>query len=1112
MNLALESPAAKRSLYLLGLCGAVRGLALLLIAQGVAGGIVTVIDGTGGDWWQLGLLGAALRALEAWAVRFIATRSAQGVKEEWRRRLTLRSLVGGGRDLGTSTGALATLATRGLDELDDFFTSALPALMASATVPLVLLVRIATVDLVSTLVLVLTLPLVPVFMILIGRYTQERIERAQRALERLSTNLVELVRGLPVLIGLGRAKAQAESLRRITEEYRASTVATLRIAFLSALALELIASIAVAMVAVFIGVRLVNGSLDLQTGMIVLILAPEVFLPLRQLGSSFHASENGRAAHERVRALTERAAAADPRGVGGTEIVVVRNLTVRYPGRAADAVSGVSLRAAPGRLHLLDGASGAGKSTVLGVLAGLQREGVSGEITGVDPGGVAYLGQAPQFVEPSAAADVAAFVDSEDPALVAEALRRAQLPSGGADPAVMSPGELRRLGLARIFARVADGARLVLLDEPTAHLDAETAAAVIGELRSLGPEVVVVLATHDPRLRALADDTTVLGAEIPAEAAAEVGEAPVPDRPVMAEKFAATPPSRPELLRRWRAITRPESGKMLGAVAFGTAAALSAAALTAVSGWLIVRAAEQPPIMLLLVAIVGVRFFGLARAVFRYAERLWLHDAVLASLGRLRLMVWNSFARRGTANRALLHPEATLRAMVSELDDIRDLTPRVVLPPVIAVVVATAATATGFLIHPIGGLLIGGASLAALVLGSWAAVMADRLASAQSLAARGGVLGRLSRLLSAREDIAANGRAEAFSAELEARDRLAESLSARAARAAGVGQAVVVACCVAAAVLAPVLLGPMGVPGGPLAVVSLVPLALVDTYGEAALAIQRAPALGRMLAAVDLDLGGEEGTGARNEPGVGDGKDHPRNPETAQAPEPVDSLVLDDVAARWPGAARPVFEGVSLRMNGGGWARISGPSGSGKSTLVSLVLRFLDPETGRYLLNGRDALGLAPDDLRGRIAWCPQEAHIFDSSLRANLLLARGREQAPTDEEMWAVLHRLDLADTVSSWPEGLDARLGPGGSLVSGGQRQRIAVARTLLAGASVVVLDEPAAHLDRPMARAMMADLRRALNARLVIEVTHDALLAQSGDEQVRLGAGLSPSSRRT
>lgn len=208
-------------------------------------------------------------------------------------------------------------------------------------------------------------------------------------------------------------------------------------------------------------------------------------------------------------------------------------------------------------------------------------------------------------------------------------------------------------------------------------------------------------------------------------------------------------------------------------------------------------------------------------------------------------------------------------------------------------------------------------------------------------------------------------------------------------------------------------------------------------------------------------------------------------------------LALDKLTVGW--RHTPVVTGLDLRVQRGRWTAVTGASGSGKSTVVSVLLRFLDPWSGRYTIDGQDVTGLRPEQLAGTVAWCPQEAHVFDSSLRNNLALARPAGHAPDDAQLRAVLARMGLAALVDEI--GLDGTIGAAGARLSGGQRQRLAVARTLLAEAGIVVLDEPTAHLDEDMTEALIADLRRALAERGVVHVTHEEGLVAPDDLHVWL-----------
>jgi ATP-binding cassette subfamily C protein CydCD len=236
-------------------------------------------------------------------------------------------------------------------------------------------------------------------------------------------------------------------------------------------------------------------------------------------------------------------------------------------------------------------------------------------------------------------------------------------------------------------------------------------------------------------------------------------------------------------------------------------------------------------------------------------------------------------------------------------------------------------------------------------------------------------------------------------------------------------------------------------------------------------------------------------------------REHALDPtRTATLGAPVTQLRLMGLAATWPGATTPAFEDVSAEVSPGRWLVISGESGTGKSTLLSVLLGNLAPSAGWLEFDGRDVAELDPVGLHSHVSWCPQDSHLFDSTIRANLLIARARDDAPTEEELTAALARAGLAELLAGLPEGLDTRIGSQGSRLSGGQRQRLAVARTLLSRSEIVLLDEPTAHLDEDTADRLMDDLRLAFADRIVVLVTHHHGEARPGDQVIRLGSVLS------
>ncbi|MCU1411646.1 MAG: cydD [Rhodoglobus sp.] len=1050
-----------RALFVFGLLAALKAAALVGIAQAVASGIVAGIAGSGiRDALLLGLASGLLRAAITWAIPVFATRSAIARKQQLRHGAARRLLDG-----GVHGGGAAVAATVGLDELDNYYRSVIPAVVTAATVPLLIGARILFADWVSALIVVVTVPLVPVFMALVGLHTKERADAASAALQRLSDHLVELARGLPVLVGLGRVEEQSAALRAVSEKHRATTMATLRSAFLSSLVLELIATISVAVVAVFVGLRLVNGDLPLEVGLIALVLAPECFAPFRELGSAFHASQDGLAALRRVEAIPAPPA---PHRLPGARIRV-EDLVVRYD-RAAPVVEALDLVLDRGSVVSLEGPSGAGKSTVLGVLAGIVSP-ASGVVRGIDQGRVAWVPQHPLTVAGTVRGELELYAGGD----VSQALEQVGLTGlADADPQRLSPGELRRLAVARGLVRVAAGADLLLLDEPTAHLDPAHARLVERAIDGLRGTVTIVFASHEAGMTRLADRRVLLGVQGGARSVAEAAPPPsaIQDSaPAEALDGRWWPELRQILLSyRWR---------MLGAVLLGAGATLFAVALTALSGWLVVRASEQPPIMYLTVAIVGVRFFGLGRAGLRYAERLVTHDGVLSAVTGLRLRLWAGLARRGVASRSLATGAVALDYLVGAADRVRDLVPRVILPPAAAGVTAAAALVAVALLHPSAVPVLVGILLVGFVVAPAVALVADRAASTRVAAAQSAVLRRFTSALAAADDLRANGVAGRMLAQLDALDAPAGLQSRRGALALGLGHAVAV---LAGTVGAMLMLTTPPVTGPVLAILVLLPLALIDPMLGTVDAVQQWPALRAALARVGAVTAPQ--AAAISPRAAHSGRVAAEEGERSGQLEALggaDGLELRDLTVAWPGAEP--FGPLTATARPGDWIVVEGPSGSGKSTLLATLLGFLPPASGS--LRGAD---------RGRMAWCPQEGHLFDSTIRGNLLLARGHDDPPTDEELRRVL-------AVTALPFDLDLRVGPGGSHLSGGERQRLAVARTLLTRADIVLLDEPTAHLDAANADRLMAGLRVELADRIVVLVTHHPSERRVGDARLAL-----------
>jgi thiol reductant ABC exporter CydD subunit len=516
------------------LLGTAKGL--LLVAQ--AWLLATLIAGAfveGKDLAQLKLsiillLGVfLLRALVAWSQELASHRCSARVKSMLRAALVQRAVVLGpdGHMAGRS-GDLATLAVRGVDALDGYYSRYLPQVVLAAIVPLTVLVAVFSADWVSGAIMLVTLPLVPIFMALVGLEAQARTDRQLKGLQLLSGHFLDVVMGLTTLKIFGRSRAQLGTMRDVADSYRHKMMAALRVTFLSSLVLELLASVSVALVAVAIGLRLLAGHLGLQTSLFVLVLAPEAYLPLRQLGAEYHASAEGTSAAKQVFDLLDHPAPArgwrtdvpDPAETG----VLFESVRFTYPGRQEPALDGVSFEVRPGELVALTGPSGCGKSTLLAMLLGFIQpdEGcvVVGDVdlSELDPDAwrkrLAWAPQRPHLFAGTIADNVRLGRPDAGEGEVQEALAAAGLTdlvaglAQGANSilgergAGISAGERQRVALARAFLRQP---HLLLLDEPTANLDGQTEADVLDAVVRLARGRTVLMVAHRPALLAMAD-------------------------------------------------------------------------------------------------------------------------------------------------------------------------------------------------------------------------------------------------------------------------------------------------------------------------------------------------------------------------------------------------------------------------------------------------------------------------------------------------------------------------------------------------------------------------------------------------------------------------------
>ena len=861
---------------------------------------------------------------------------------------------------------------------------------------------------VAAAIMVGTLPLVVVFMAVVGAGARARTARRLVAVQRLAGQFLDTVAGLATLkvFGAGagdrRVRARGRGPAPRDDGHAAARVPLLAGAGAAA-------SLSIALVAVAVGLRLVSGDLDLRTGLFVLVLAPEAYQPLRTLASHFHASADGKAAAEQVFAVLDTPVP----GVAGQEappdLSAPSDLTLRFehvsvvfPGDPTPAVADLSFAVAPGEVVALVGPSGCGKSTALGVLLGLVPP-TSGRVVvgGRDLAGLdrrrwldqlAWLPQRPHLFAETLLWNVTMGrdvpPDRVDAAVDAAGLRG--LVSGfprvwprpiGERAQDLSAGERQRVALARAFVSDAPRAGAGRADRPPRRGHGGGADDVAGE----------------PCRR--------------------------PDRGAGGPPPRAARPRGPGGRRRPRtgrlAVVRARalvSPRVLLTSLLGSCAAAASIGLMATAAWLVSRAAERPNVAALAVAVVGVRFFGVARGVFRYAERVQGHDAALRRLAEVRAAVVGRLARLAPSGLPAFRSGDLLARLVDDVDRLQDLALRVLPPYAVALVVGTLTVGLLTWLLPAAGIVLAVALLlAATVVPAWSN-RRTRVGEARQAQTRGALSTTVVDLLDGAPDLVAHGADRELLARAEEVDRRLTRQARTAARTAGTGEALVVLlgglACWGALVAGVAATRDGRLDSTLLAVVVLTPLAAAELMAglpPAAATFERVRQSLRRLAAVDE---------------APDPVAEPDRPD--QLPPGPSTVTATAVRARYGDRDAWALDGVDLELAPGRVVAVVGPSGAGKSTLAAALVRFLDVAGGDLAIDGVPYARLTGEQVRLVVGLCEQDGHVFDTTVGGNLALA---SPGATPADLRRVLAEVGLLDWVDRLPDGLLTRLGERGA-----------------------------------------------------------------------------------
>jgi ATP-binding cassette subfamily C protein CydCD len=1128
------------------LCGTGVGIAIVAQASTLAQIVARVF--LHGDtlvqvwdaWWIL-LAIATVRALLAWISETSAFQIAARLKTDLRARVFARILARGPMyTRGERTGELTHALTEGIEALEAYFSQYIPQLVLTVLVPLLILAFVFPLDWLSAMVLFVTGPLIPFFMILIGSAADALTRKQYRELSLMSAHFLDVLQGLTTLKILGRSREQIETIARVSEQYRRTTLRVLRVAFLSAFALEMIATLSTAMVAVQVGLRLLYGQLQFEQAFFVLILAPDFYLPLRSLGTRFHAGMSGVAAAARIFAIlegeTQDERVTDFSPNPSCLPLVLDNVHYSYDSERS-ALDGISCVIEPGQRVAIVGATGAGKSTFVNLLLRF-IEPTHGKILcdGVPLDTIpprewraqmAWVPQLPYLFNMSIADNICL---ARPNAKRDEVIRAAQLASAdefiralpqgydtlvGERGARLSTGQAQRIALARAFFV---DAPILILDEATAHLDIENETLIQQAIEQLMENRTVVMVTHHLATAARADKILVLdkgclaetgthdeliaqqgvyyqlvqawqsqnrlgdGSQVSDDTQKENGEAN--EKTWESQETTThnewTWQKRFATLAQLITLVAPFKWLVALAVLLGAFTIGSSIGLMATSAYIIASAALHPSIADLAVPIVGVRFFGIARGVFRYLERYVSHDVNLGILARLRVWFYSAIEPGAPAQlfAAGRRSGDLLVRIIDDVETLQNFFVRILAPPFVALMIVIGMVVwLSVFSNTLTLVVLAFMFLVGMIL-PFAIQRISHTANQQLVQARAELTTQLVDDLQGIADLVAFGQSDLFAVQvhqsnlklIRAQKQMLVLAGAQNAasnwfvHAATLCTLVIVIPLVTTAQVAGVYL-PVIVLAISASFEGVLALPMAFQYLESNLVSARR--LFEIATAPQQSRTIEISPSASIDPVVA-------NP----------SICIRDLTFRYAPNEPLALDHVSFDVPSGKTLAVVGPSGAGKSTIFNLLLRFWNYEEGSITIGERDLKDIPSDQARRLFSVVSQPTHLFNGTIRENLLL--GCPNA-TDAEMIRATEQSQIHRFISSLPLGYDTRIGEQGLRLSGGERQRLAIARALLGlrDAPILLLDEANAYLDPITEHAIIDAVRQC--GRTMLLITH-------------------------
>lgn len=1103
------------------------------------------------------------RSVLTWGSDAAAFQIAAHIKAQLRVRL-LEHIVSLGPAYvrGERTGELTNTVMEGIETLEAYFSQYLPQLILAALIPLAVLACVLPLDPVSGLVLLVTGPLIPVFMMLIGKAADALTRRQWKSLSWLNAHFLDVLQGLTTLKIFGRSRQQIETIAQVSNRFRDATLNVLRVAFLSAFALEMIATISTAIVAVEVGLRLLSGQLQFEQALFVLVLAPDFYLPLRLLGTRFHAGMSGAAAAQRIFEILETttdgrlpttANSASTAMAPSWSTISFNDIHYAYNDGQRPALDGVSLTIDRGQHVALIGPTGSGKSTIVNLLLRF-IEPQSGAIeidrarlSDLDPRGwraqIAYVSQRPYLFNESVLDNIRLARPNASRGEVIHAAQLAQaaeficaLPQGyetrvGEQGARLSAGQAQRIALARAFLK---NAPILIIDEATSNLDIENEALLQDSIERLmqgrtvltisqrlntviHADQIIVLAngrvaevgTHKSLLqvngvyRQLVDadrsfDSIDFTSPRVEESVSPIDRGqpliiPAGDDP---QQIPMKHPSAFRIFWRLIKLAAPFKWWMALSVLLGSLTIGSSIGLMAAAAFIIASAALHPSIADLAVAIVGVRFFGIARGVFRYLERLVSHRINLSLLAQLRVWFYRSIEPLAPARLTSYRSGDLLSRIVGDVETLQNFFVRVIAPPAVALIIAASMT---IYLSSFSPMLASAVLMLMAVVGIIMPLVVQQISrqpGRQLVALRSELNLQLVDGLQGLTDLIAFGRERDQVDRVGALSRNLIRAQTRMALIGATQNAVGVLLTNFTMWIVLVMAVPL-VTAGQLSGVFLPVLALAALASfEGVLNLPPAfqylesnlEAARRLFEIVEA----EPDSIVRTSDRLGSIDSDVKLPL---------EISIKNLGFRYRPDEPLVLDRFSCDLRSGRSVAIVGSSGAGKSSVINVLLRLWDYQQGQISLNGRDLREYDPDRVRQLIGVVPQRTHLFNASIRDNLLIAR---PDATEAEMIRSTRQAELHAFIQSLPQGYDTPIGEQGLLLSGGERQRLAIARALLRDAPILILDEATANLDPVTERSVLSALQSNAADRALLMVTHRLNWLEKVDEIIVLSAG--------